>query len=225
MLCGGDRRLASHARAEAATAPPLLQTAARPAVSLTGMSERVVRVAWLVVGTLLLTGVLVAFGTWRERTASPRPATTPAPAATARVSTPAPEDPRAKPPGYDQSCAASNPWGQPVRAPFICIDTSAATSSPVNHTQILLGGYAGGSFENNVVVEWVVKRADGTRSAPLKVPLAAYRSPEVGAPGAWQLNVGMSETGLPVRVRFTAYFESPKDGSRVAEASVEVELR
>lgn len=180
------------------------------------MSRRLVGIAWFVLGTLVLAGVLVAFGVWNES------GTARLPSLPGRA-TPAP-DFAAKPAGYDQSCAASKPWGQPVSTPFICVDTPAVTSSQANGTPITLRGYAGGSFENSVVVEWVVTRADGATSAPSKVP-QTYRAPEVGAPGAWQLNVGMNESGLPVKVRFTAYITSAKDGARVAEASVEVELR
>jgi hypothetical protein len=189
------------------------------------MSTTVVRLVRFAVATLVLAGALVAFGTWRERTASPPPAATAAPPAPAPASSP-PPDQRAKPAGYDQSCAAAQPWGQQVRAPFVCIDAPATGTSVANGSPFTVRGYAGGSFENNVVVEWRVTRADGsTQAGPPPHIALTYAAPDVGMPGAWQLNLGINETGLPVRVRFTAFFESPKDGARVAEASVEVELR
>lgn len=183
------------------------------------MSVGVVKLVWFVLGTLLLAGVLVGYGMWQGGTLLKIPGIT------APAKTPTP-DPFAKPAGYEQSCAASHPWGNQVSAPFVCIDAPPHGTSVAGGTPISLRGYAGGSFENNVVVEWVVTRADGSRPGgpPTRIP-QTYAAPDLGMPGAWQLNVAVNETGLPVKVRFTAFFESPKDGARMAQASVEVELR
>jgi hypothetical protein len=182
------------------------------------MSAAVVKVVWFVLGTLVLAGVLVGYGMWQGGTLLK------VPGITAPAKTPTP-NPFAKPAGYEQSCAAAHPWGQQVSRPFICLDAPASGTRVPNGTPFTLRGYAGGSFENSVVVEWRVTRADGTTAAgaPQRMSLT-YTAPDLGMPGAWQVNIGMNETGLPARVALTAYFTSPKDGARVAEVSTEVVL-
>ncbi len=68
----------------------------------------------------------------------------------------------AAPPGYGQSCASTHPWGVQVNAPFACIDEPKPGFSTPRGSQLAVRGYAGGSFENNVVVELRLLAADGS---------------------------------------------------------------
>jgi hypothetical protein len=85
---------------------------------------------------------------------------------------------------------------------------------------VTLRGYAGGSFENNVVIELL--DADG--NVPVREPLT-YVAPEIGMPGAWEARVPVP-VGIPLGpARISAYFESPRDGGVVALASVELRVQ
>jgi hypothetical protein len=87
-------------------------------------------------------------------------------------------------------------------------------------------GFAGGSFENNVVVELRLLGADGSvGSGMLARTSLTYTAPDVGMPGGWQTTISLPASGLPSNVRVFAYFVSPRDGSRVAEATVDIQLR
>ena len=129
------------------------------------------------------------------------------------------------PEGYAASCAAAFPWGRRVARAFACIETPRqGTSIDVRPgDEIVVRGYAGGSFENNVVLEVVrIDPAGGLAGALAQGPLT-YEAPDVGMPGAWEwrFRIPLVEPGT---VRILAHFESPRDGARVAEASAEVVL-
>jgi hypothetical protein len=130
------------------------------------------------------------------------------------------------PSGYGQSCAAAHPWGVQVRAPFVCIDEPTAGYSTPRGSPLLVRGYAGGSFENNVIIELRIVAADGGLPPGMlaRIPLT-YAAPDAGMPGAWRTTINLPASGLPSTVRVLAYIESPRDGSRVAEATVDIRLR
>jgi hypothetical protein len=87
-------------------------------------------------------------------------------------------------------------------------------------------GYAGGSFENNVVVELRLLASDGSVAPGMLARTSlTYTAPDVGTPGGWQTTIGLPASGLPSTVRVFAYFLSPRDGSRAAEATVDIQLR
>jgi hypothetical protein len=85
-------------------------------------------------------------------------------------------------------------------------------------------GYAGGSFENNVVVELVRVGAGGSSGTVLARKAVTYAAPDVGMPGAWSVELlvepPLQRPAGPLRV--VAYFESPRDGARVAEATLDL---
>jgi len=82
-------------------------------------------------------------------------------------------------------------------------------------------GVAGGSFENNVVVEL---RALDDRTPTVRVALVAltYSAPDAGMPGMWQTTLTVPSSAAAGPVRVIAHFNSPRDGSIVAEASVDI---
>lgn len=90
---------------------------------------------------------------------------------------------------------------------------------------LVVRGYAGGSFENNVVVEVRTVDASGAlAAAPLVLKPMTYVAPDLGMPGFWTVELAIP-AGAPSNARVMAHFESPKDGARVAEASVDIALR
>ncbi|MCC6237229.1 MAG: hypothetical protein IT299_06610 [Dehalococcoidia bacterium] len=162
-------------------------------------------------------------------TATARPPT-PSPSASALAGSPTPIviplDPDAEPPGYARSCAAEFPWGRQVTRGFVCIEPSYGLAKDRSGalTALTIRGYAGGSFENNVVVDLVEIAPDGsTGRLVVRAPLT-YRSPEIGMPGAWTIEL-VPTPPLPAPLpllRVVAHFESPRDGSRVAEATLDL---
>lgn len=58
----------------------------------------------------------------------------------------------------------------------------------------------------------------------VKMP-TTYVAPDVGMPGFWQLIFTLPASGQPSDARVIAYFDSPRDGSRVTEASVDIVIR
>ena len=93
-------------------------------------------------------------------------------------------------------------------------------------TGVIVQGYAGGSFENNVVVAVVEVAPDGSTGRTLAREALTYRAPGVGMPGAWSVSLQLPSSGPPPtgRLRVVAYFESPRDGSRAAEDSVDLPM-
>lgn len=166
-------------------------------------------------------------------TASPPPAVTAtaSPSASAAASgtpTPLPTAPAGPTPpaGYASSCASAYPWGKQVTKLFVCIDEPQAGAVVSRGGTLVIRGYAGGSFENNVVVEVRALDANGQMSAtPIFFKPLTYVSTDMGMPGFWQVIVPIAGTVQPSNARVIAHFESPKDGARVAEASVDIVIR
>lgn len=129
---------------------------------------------------------------------------------------PTPTSTSGAPAGYSTSCAAGYPWGQTVTGPFVCIQFPNSGITPTGNVQ--LSGYAGGSFENNVVVAL----RDQNNATLLQQPLT-YTAPDVGKPGTWQTTVPLPPgppSGSPGRI--VVYFTSPRDGQVVALDSIEL---
>jgi len=130
------------------------------------------------------------------------------------------------PAGYAQSCASAYPWAQQVKVPFVCI------SEPVGGASLSLGGplevsgYAGGSFENNVVIEVQRILASGSAAAEALVltPLT-YVATDAGMPGFWRTTLTLPSGIAPGPLRVVARFNSPRDGTLVAEATVDITLQ
>ncbi len=120
------------------------------------------------------------------------------------------------PAGYSSSCAAGYPWGQIVTGPFVCIQVPI--SGITLGSSVQLSGYAGGSFENNVVIA-----LRDENNATLVQQALTYTSPDAGMPGSWQLTLAVP-SGQPSNSpgRIIAYFTSPRDGQVVALDSIEV---
>jgi hypothetical protein len=92
---------------------------------------------------------------------------------------------------------------------------------PGDEVEVL--GFAGGSVENNVVVEFVrLDRAGGIADEIARAVLI-YEAPDAGMPGAWRTAFRVPDPE-PGTVRLLAYFESPRDGARVAEAVADLVL-
>ncbi|TAK73695.1 MAG: hypothetical protein EPO16_12130 [Dehalococcoidia bacterium] len=130
------------------------------------------------------------------------------------------------PAGYATSCAAAFPWGRQVTRPFVCIEEPKAAAAFSRGGPLLVRGYAGGSFENNVVVQVRLKDASGRLpEKPLfQVPLT-YVAPDAGMPGFWQVVFTLPGDIQASDGRVTALFFSPKDGAVVAETSVDIVVR
>lgn len=117
------------------------------------------------------------------------------------------------------------PWGKQVTKPFVCIDGPSAGAVVSRGGTLMVRGYAGGSFENNVVVEVRTVDASGAlAAAPLVLKPTTYIAPDIGMPGSWSVELAIP-VGAPSNARVIAHFESPKDGERVAEASVAIVIR
>jgi len=103
-----------------------------------------------------------------------------------------------------------------VTGPFICIQFPNSGITPT--TTVPLSGYAGGSFENNVVVA-----LRDQNNATLLQQAVTYTAPDAGMPGGWQANIVLppgQPSGSPGRI--VAYFTSPRDGQVVALDSIEL---
>ena len=159
---------------------------------------------------------------------TPLPTATPSASATLPTTLPSPSSspsaPRpgqAAPAGYAQSCAKDVPWGVQVSKPFICLDGPPAGTRVVRGSSIIVTGYAGGSFESNVVTEVraLIDREPGIRLA--NVP-STYSAPDVGMPGAWRVTLGIPASAPVGAARVIAHFDSPRDGSVVAQAMVDI---
>jgi hypothetical protein len=133
------------------------------------------------------------------------------------------KDAKTPPSGYAQSCAASKPWGQQVTAPFVCLDSPKAGST-VN-SNLTISGYAGGAFENSVVLSFYTDTANGRvpGSGESIVPLV-YTAPDIGMPGKISVNISMGGATAGT-LHLTVSIKSPKDGSNVAQSTVDVKLQ
>ena len=100
--------------------------------------------------------------------------------------------------------------------PFVCIQSP--TGGLTLGSTVELSGYAGGSFENSVVIEIRDENDVTLAQRPL-----TYSAPEIGTPGSWQVTLPVPP-GQPADSagRIVAYFESPRDGGIVALDSIEV---
>lgn len=83
-------------------------------------------------------------------------------------------------------------------------------------------GYAGGSFESNVVIDLVEVASGGASGRVLARQAMTYRAPDVGMPGPWDAALDVPAEAARARLRVVAHFESPRDGSRVAEATLDL---
>ncbi|MGE0226892.1 MAG: Gmad2 immunoglobulin-like domain-containing protein [Dehalococcoidia bacterium] len=187
------------------------------------------RLLLLAAATLLVALAVAACGgdEASDSTATVTPTTTPVatstgtatpPATLTATSTPTPTatPTTGAPPGYDTSCAAGYPWGQTVGGPFVCIQFPNSGITPT--ATVPLSGYAGGSFENNVVVA-----LRDENNATLLQQSLTYTAPDIGKPGAWQATVPLPAgpaSGSPGRI--VVYFTSPRDGQVVALDSIEL---
>jgi hypothetical protein len=103
-----------------------------------------------------------------------------------------------------------------VTGPFVCIQFPNSGITPT--ASVPLSGYAGGSFENNVVVA-----LRDENNATLLQQSLTYTAPDVGKPGVWQTTVPLPPgpaSGSPGRI--VVYFTSPRDGQVVALDSIEL---
>lgn len=108
---------------------------------------------------------------------------------------------------------------------FVCIEQPTRGTSVTRGSPLTVRGYAGGSFENNVVVEvWLVNASGVMASGTLVQMPVTYVAPDSGMPGFWQAVFNIP-AGQPSNARRVAHFESPRDGARVAEASVDIVLK
>jgi len=164
-------------------------------------------------------------------TAAASPSAPPSPVVTASATpsgtpTPLPPAGPTPPAGYAASCASAAAWGRQVTKPFVCIDEPKAGATVSRGGTLIVRGYAGGSFEHNVVVE--VRAVDGAghlAATPLFLKPLTYSAPDIGMPGAWQMVVPVPPAAPAGLACVIAHFESPRDGSRVAEAAVDVTVR
>ncbi len=103
-----------------------------------------------------------------------------------------------------------------MTGPFVCIQVPI--SGITLGSSVQLSGYAGGSFENNVVIA-----LRDENNATLVQQALTYTSPDAGMPGSWQLTLA-APSGQPSNSpgRIIAYFTSPRDGQVVALDSIEV---
>ncbi|MGE3857905.1 MAG: hypothetical protein AB7G21_13190, partial [Dehalococcoidia bacterium] len=152
-------------------------------------------------------------------TASPTgsPGSTPPTVLPSPSSTPsAPGPGQAPPAGYAQSCARDVPWGVQVTKPFICLDGPPAGTQVAPGGRLQVTGYAGGSFENNVVVElWTLVNRQPLNEL-VTTPLT-YTAPDIGMPGKWEATLVVPPNVAPGDARVIAHFDSPRDGSVVAQ--------
>jgi hypothetical protein len=163
----------------------------------------------------------------KTATVSPTPSPTPkAPTASPTASPPTstPTSSTGAPPGYERSCAAAFPWGRQVTRAFVCFEPSyGLTKSPAGAiTSVTVNGYAGGSFENNVVVDLVEVLPGGASGPPLVRQPLTYTAPDAGMPGPWSITLTPAPPPPSGAYRVIAHFESPRDGSRVAEAVLDL---
>ena len=144
------------------------------------------------------------------------PSRTPTPGATG-----GPASSATPPAGYASSCAKDVPWGRQVSKPFICLDSPAPATHVARGGTVTITGYAGGSFEHNVVneVHALIDREPGVQ---LVMRAVTYTAPDVGMPGTWRVQLTIPATAPVGTARVIAHFDSPRDGSVVAQATVDI---
>ncbi|MDA0302330.1 MAG: hypothetical protein O2822_07360 [Chloroflexi bacterium] len=125
------------------------------------------------------------------------------------------------PPGYAQSCASDVPWGGQVSKAFVCLDAPDAGVRVARGGTVQVRGVAGGSFESNVVVE-VRALVNREPAARLAMSPLTYAAPDLGMPGMWEITLTIPATATVGPARVSAHFDSPKDGSTVAQAAVDI---
>ena len=90
------------------------------------------------------------------------------------------------PAGYAASCASTFPWAKQVTRPFVCFEEPKAGATVNRGSVLTVRGYAGGSFENNVVVEVRLVNASGVLAGSTLVQMpVTYVAPDSGMPGFW----------------------------------------
>ena len=105
-------------------------------------------------------------------------------------------------------------FGAKLTQPFVTIETPRPYAQLGVDGSVLVTGQGGGLFENNVVVEAV----DDLGNILITAPTTADAD-GVGGSGPWQIVLPVDYIG---RGRIMAYSTSPQDGSRLAEAAVDV---
>lgn len=132
------------------------------------------------------------------------------------------------PVGYAGSCAAGRPWDVLGSDPFVCIDSPTAGKHVARGIPLVVQGYAGGSFENNVVVDVYRILTDGTLdSKPILQTATTARTAGGFGPGRWELTLNTPSTPRPLPVRISAHFGSPRglpEDTVTVEASITVVL-
>lgn len=132
------------------------------------------------------------------------------------------------PAGYLTSCAKDVPWGRQVTKPFVCLDAPVFGAHVSGGEVLEVRGYAGGSFESNVVVE--VRPLEGATLAQQKLGerfvfrAVTYAAPDVGMPGAFRVMLIIPQNPPYGPARVIAHFDSPQDGSVVAQATVDIHI-
>ena len=126
------------------------------------------------------------------------------------------------PAGYAQSCAKDAPWGKIVTKAFVCLDAPAKDAHVARGGTLTVRGYAGGSFESNVVVEVRPFVAGQPPASSLVMRPLTYAAPDMGMPGGWQVDLPIPASAPRGPARVVAHFESPKDGSTVAQTSIDI---
>lgn len=186
----------------------------------------------LVVGTAILAGCAEPV-----RGPAPTPTTSAAPSAAAGTPvTPIPPQPPASPTpsgsptapagprppaGYAQSCAKDVRWGVQVAQPFLCLDAPVTGARVTRGAAVAVRGWAGGSFENNVVLELWTLDGGTVRARLVQVPVT-YVAPDAGMPGGFERTLTVPATAPRGPMRLVAHFDSPRDGSVVRSASVDI---
>ena len=150
---------------------------------------------------------------------TPSPTASPTPTATSMPG--GPQSATTPPSGYAQSCAKDVPWGKQVTKPMLCLDGPAVGTKVARGGRVTVQGYAGGSFESNVVVE-VSALVDRAPSGTLVKTALTYGAPDIGMPGAFEVTFTIPASAVPGPTRVTAHFDSPRDGSIVMSASVDI---
>ncbi len=134
--------------------------------------------------------------------------------------------PATLPANYARSCAAPRPWGQRVTAPFICIDGQPEIGTGRDGRSVTIRGYAGGGGEDELVMEWQIRGADGTLT-PVPPGRTGWplNTPGPGQPGLWLFTVDRPQSVPGATVLITAVLELDGEGRSVLTAKAEVPVR
>lgn len=103
-------------------------------------------------------------------------------------------------------------------APFISIDSPQAHSG-VDGNTFTVSGEGAGLFEGNVIVEVTGPMGETLLSEPTTLV-----TDEVGGRGAWSFDVSLDSITDVTAVRVRAYSTSPRDGSVIAQDSLQLNL-